>query len=389
MDVVVLAGGFGTRLRPWTEGRAKPLLPVLDKTLLERVVECVPNELIDRVVIAAGYSIAEMEQFFSSSNLPYDVIISVEDSPLGTGGAIAKSLEHLSGDGPVLILNGDLVSSVDVNQLLNFHQEKNASITLSLWHVDDPSRFGVCGLDDSGMITRFQEKPEPGTEFSNLINAGCYLIERDVLESLSLNKHSMEREVFPLIADEGKMAGLEFQGYFVDAGTPTSFIEATQVCISNLKFKLGATDDNNNWFLDQEFIDDSYRITGSSVSSNVSIGDGCEIVDCVILSGAKIGNGSKLFLSSDTAMLNKGKNNLVFSKNVILKTDDRMEITAPEIFSALDKTLIQAGGPVKGLFGISTIEAGQLDIFKEDTSSNLVISFTQGVKMVYDVRKSF
>ena len=88
-------------------------------------------------------------------------------------------------------------------------------------------------------------------------------------------------------------------------------------------------------------------------------------------------------------MLNKGKNNLVFSKNVILKTDDRMEITAPEIFSALDKTLIQAGGPVKGLFGISTIEAGQLDIFREDTSSNLVISFTQGVKMVYDVRKSF
>lgn len=101
------------------------------------------------------------------------------------------------------------------------------------------------------------------------------------------------------------------------------------------------------------------------------------------------GNGSKLFLSSDTAMLNKGKNNLVFSKNVILKTDDRIEITAPEIFSALDKTLIQAGGPVKGLFGISTIEAGQLDIFREDTSSNLVISFTQGVKMVYDVRKSF
>lgn len=310
MDVVVLAGGFGTRLRPWTEGRAKPLLPVLDKTLLERVVECVPNELIDRVVIAAGYSIAEMEQFFSSSSLPYDVIISVEDSPLGTGGAIAKSLKHLTGDGPVLILNGDLVSSVDVNQLLNFHQEKNASITLSLWHVDDPSRFGVCGLDESGMITRFQEKPEPGTEFSNLINAGCYLIERDVLESLSLNKHSMEREVFPLIADEGKMAGLEFQGYFVDAGTPTSFIEATQVCISNLKFKLGATDDNNNWFLDQEFIDDSYRITGSSVSSNVSIGDGCEIVDCVILSGAKIGNGSKLYrcLIGESSIINNESN---------------------------------------------------------------------------------
>ena len=292
MDVVVLAGGFGTRLRPWTEGRAKPLLPVLDKTLLERVVECVPNELIDRVVIAAGYSITEMEKFFSSSDLPYDVIISVEDNPLGTGGAIAKSFEHLSGDGPVLILNGDLVSSVDVNQLLNYHQEKKASITLSLWHVDDPSRFGVCGLDESGMITRFQEKPEPGTEFSNLINAGCYLIERDVLESLSSKKHSMEREVFPLIADAGKMSGLEFKGYFVDAGTPSSFIDATQVCISNKRYTVGSIS-NDSWFYD-DIISGSI-ISGSSVSSDVTIGDGCEIVDCVILSGAKIGNGCKLF----------------------------------------------------------------------------------------------
>ena len=307
MDVVVLAGGFGTRLRPWTEGRAKPLLPVLDKTLLERVVECVPNELIDRVVIAAGYSITEMEKFFSSSDLPYDVIISVEDNPLGTGGAIAKSLEHLSGDGPVLILNGDLVSSVDVNQLLNYHQEKKASITLSLWHVDDPSRFGVCGLDESGMITRFQEKPEPGTEFSNLINAGCYLIERDVLESLSSKKHSMEREVFPLIADAGKMSGLEFKGYFVDAGTPSSFIDATQVCISNKRYTVGSIS-NDSWFYD-DIISGSI-ISGSSVSSDVTIGDGCEIVDCVILSGAKIGNGCKLFrcLIGESCIINNNSN---------------------------------------------------------------------------------
>ena len=307
MDVVVLAGGFGTRLRPWTEGRAKPLLPVLDKTLLERVVECVPNELIDRVVIAAGYSRTEMEKFFSSSDLPYDIIISVEDNPLGTGGAIAKSLEHLTGNGPVLILNGDLVSSVDVNQLLNHHQEKKASITLSLWHVDDPSRFGVCGLDESGMITRFQEKPEPGTEFSNLINAGCYLIERDILESLSSKKHSMEREVFPLIADAGKMSGLEFKGYFVDAGTPSSFIDATQVCISNKRYTVGSIS-NDSWFYD-DIISGSI-ISGSSVSSDVTIGDGCEIVDCVILSGAKIGNGCKLFrcLIGESCIINNDSN---------------------------------------------------------------------------------
>ena len=100
-------------------------------------------------------------------------------------------------------------------------------------------------------------------------------------------------------------------------------------------------------------------------------------------------SGSSLFLSSDKALLNKGKKNLIFSKNVILKTDEKIEITAPEIFTALDETLLKAGGPIKGLFGSSNIEAGQLDIYREDKSSNLVISFTKGVKMVYNESQSF
>lgn len=100
-------------------------------------------------------------------------------------------------------------------------------------------------------------------------------------------------------------------------------------------------------------------------------------------------SGSDLFLSSDTALLDKGKKNLIFSKNVILQTNDKMEITAPKIFTALDKTLIRADGPVKGIFGNSNIEAGKLDIIKENASSNLVISFTKGVKMVYNPGKSF
>ena len=100
-------------------------------------------------------------------------------------------------------------------------------------------------------------------------------------------------------------------------------------------------------------------------------------------------SGSDLFLSSDTALLDKGKKNLIFSKNVILQTNDKMEITAPKIFTALDKTLIQADGPIKGIFGNSNIEAGKLYIIKENASSNLVISFTKGVKMVYNPGKSF
>ena len=100
-------------------------------------------------------------------------------------------------------------------------------------------------------------------------------------------------------------------------------------------------------------------------------------------------SGSDIFLSSDKALLNKGKKNLIFSQNVILKTEEKLKITSPEIFTALDQTLIKADGPVKGLFVNSNIEAGQLNIFRDNKSSNLVISFTKGVKMVYNPSQSF
>ena len=100
-------------------------------------------------------------------------------------------------------------------------------------------------------------------------------------------------------------------------------------------------------------------------------------------------SGSNIFLTSDVALVNNGEKSLTLSKNVILKTSDKMEITAPKIFISLDKTLIQADGPIKGFFGTSNIEAGKLNIFKENNSANLVISFTKGAKMVYDVNRSF
>jgi mannose-1-phosphate guanylyltransferase len=291
MDVIVLAGGFGTRLRPWTEGRAKPLLPLLDKTLLERVIEVVPSGMVDRVVVAAGYGIDEMESFLAGANLPYEIVISVEHEAMGTGGAVALARQHLSGQGPVLVLNGDLISSVDVTALVVHHAATGSKATLSLWEVEDPSRFGVCDLDESGMIGRFQEKPEPGTEFSNLINAGCYLIERDVLNGLSSDKHSMEREVFPGLAEAGGMAGLAFTGYFVDAGTPESFIEAAQVCIANGRYDSGHVE-GDSWF--GEGSNCIGAAHSSSIGQGCNIGEGASVSDCVILSGANIGAGARL-----------------------------------------------------------------------------------------------
>jgi mannose-1-phosphate guanylyltransferase len=232
-----------------------------------------------------------MQRFFDTSELPYEVILSVETEALGTGGAIALARKHLTGSGPILVLNGDLVSSVDVAALAERHSSTGAAATLSLWPVEDPSRFGVCELNDSGMIRRFQEKPERGTEFSNLINAGCYLLEREVLDSLTLTRHSMEREVFPSIAESGRMAGLEFGGFFVDAGTPPSFLEAAQVCIDNGRFSTGVII-ADSWFADAAL--DAGQVSGSVIGSRVKIGKDANLLNCVVLDGAIIGESVHL-----------------------------------------------------------------------------------------------
>ena len=291
MDIIVLAGGFGTRLRPWTDGRAKPLLPLLDKTLLERVVEVVPADMVDRIVVAAGYGIGEMETFFADASLPYEVVLSVEKEALGTGGAVSLARPYLTGEGPVLVLNGDLISSVDVAALATHHESSGAMVTLSLWEIEDPSRFGVCELDDAGFIRRFQEKPERGTEFSNLINAGCYLIERDVLAGLASEPHSIEREVFPRIAETGKMSGMAFTGYFVDAGTSASFIEAAQVCIANGRYNSGQVN-GDSWLGDNSHCGGS--LSGSSIGAGSNVGADASLTDCVVLAGANIGAGASL-----------------------------------------------------------------------------------------------
>ena len=299
MDVLVLAGGLGTRLRPLTEGRAKPLLPILDKTLLERVVESVPEDLVDRVVVAAGYGVEEIVEFSESGVSPYEISLSIESEPLGTGGAVAYATPKLSGEGPVIILNGDLISSVDVKALIEHHIKTGASATLSLWEVEDPSRFGVCELDDTGMIRRFQEKPAKGTEFSNLINAGCSILNRDVLKSLPSGKFSMEREIFPRIAESGMMAGLPFEGYFVDAGTPESFIEASKICIENGRFESGNRV-QGSWFGTDSVCRGT--VENCSVGREAVISKHASLRNSVILEGAIIGEGSDL----DSCIIGEG-----------------------------------------------------------------------------------
>ena len=237
MQVVVLAGGVGSRLRPWTATIPKPLLPVLDRTLLEHVVSSLPEDLVDEVVVAGGYKVDQIESYFNEREVPFDVRIVPEDEPLGTGGALGNCRDVVSGT--FACFNGDIVSSLDASTLLRLHQTNGSVGTLGLWEVEDPTRFGIVGLDDNNRISRFKEKPKPEEVFSNLINAGSYIFNDEIFNWMPAGKHSIERDVFPQLAAEGLLSGLPFDGYFIDAGTPEAWNHAVKASILHERFNGG------------------------------------------------------------------------------------------------------------------------------------------------------
>ena len=299
MDVVVLAGGFGTRLRPWTESIPKPLLPILDKSMIEHVLDVLPESQVDRVLIASGYGIEEMRSHFAGFSLPYEVEIIEEDEPLGTGGAIANCQNHLSG-GTFCVINGDLITSLRVEEMLDFHKSNGGIGTISLWEVEDPSRFGVADYrQENGKIMRFQEKPPVEEAYSNLINAGTYILEPEIFELMPIGAHSIERDIYEDLAETGGLNGFPFDGWFVDAGTPDSFIEAMKVCISEGRFSSGSVI-GDSWFgIGSENLG---LVSGSSIGAFSSVGRGSSVSNSAILTGAEIGAGSKI----DGCLIGKG-----------------------------------------------------------------------------------
>ena len=291
MQVVVLAGGFGTRLRPWTYEIPKPILPMLDKTLLEHVVEVVPSDKVDEVVVAGGYKVDDIEAYFKEADVSYDVRIVRETEPLGTGGALGNCRDVVSGQ--FVCLNGDIVSSLDMQVGLDLHQKNGGVGTLALWEVEDPTRFGIVGLDDEQRITQFKEKPSLDEVFSNLINAGSYLFEDDIFDYIPLGRSSLERQVFPVLAEERKLNGFSFDGYFIDAGTPKSWSLGVEASIAHERWKGGKRIDSN-WHADG-----SVSIHGDSNVENSMLSTGATITSahlskCSLLNDVQVGSNSKL-----------------------------------------------------------------------------------------------
>lgn len=274
---------------------------MLDSTLLERVIECVPSELVDEVVVAGGYKVDMIEEFFRNANVDFDVRIVPETEPLGTGGALGNCRDVVSGR--FACFNGDIVSSLDFENMLKQHESSKANGTLGLWEVEDPTRFGIVGLDEGNFITRFKEKPKPEEVFSNLINAGSYILEDSIFDIMPRGKHSLERDIFPQMAERGELTGFPFKGYFIDAGTPQSWHQAIKCCIAKERYKSGSVQ-NGSWHSEEisnasnSMIGKGCTINGnvteSTILDNVIIGEGSIINSCLIGNNTIIGANCKL-----------------------------------------------------------------------------------------------
>jgi len=218
----VLAGGFGTRLRPVLHNCPKPMAPIDDRPFLEILIESLNQKGVHEIVLLTGYMADLIEEHFQSIS-PLSIKFSREDEPLGTGGAV-KNAEYLATD-PTLLVNGDTFLDADLKGLFAWHRSKGLAATLSLVEVGDTSRFGRVSSDSNGLITGFQEKGD-NNQAPGFINAGFTLLSLETIRRLPAQRHfSMEEEIFPLLAESREMTGFVHEGAFFDIGTPESYEE--------------------------------------------------------------------------------------------------------------------------------------------------------------------
>ena len=225
MKAVVLVGGEGTRMRPLTTTTPKPLLPLVDRPILDHVLDHVARHGVHEVVLSSPYLEATFTPFIGGRRGDPAITWITETTPLGTGGAIVHALDAL-GDEPFFALNGDILTDLDLTAMRRAHAERRAAVSIALHRVSDARAFGLVETDASGRVRAFREKP--ADEVPGDINAGTYLIDPTVLGGWTADGAiSIEREIFPALIEGGhEVHGFTSSAYWIDLGTPAQYLRA-------------------------------------------------------------------------------------------------------------------------------------------------------------------
>lgn len=293
MFAVVLVGGFGTRLRPLTDHIPKPMLPVVHRPMIVRLLDGLAAGGVTDVVLALGFKPEPFAAAFSDDRHgDLRVHYAVEPRPLDTAGAIGFAARSVGIDDTFVVVNGDIMTDLDVAFLLSEHRRLGATVTIHLTPVDDPSAFGVVELGEHGVVQRFVEKPQPGETDSNLINAGTYVMEPSVLDLIPFDvPMSVEREIFPDLVADRRLAGVSTSDYWIDTGRPDQFLQA------NLDLIRGVRGEVSSGTSPSASVSPDATVVESVISDGAVVGAGATITGSVLLPGARVDAGSAVSAS--------------------------------------------------------------------------------------------
>ncbi len=284
MKAVVLVGGFGTRLRPLTATTPKQMLSVVDRPMIEYVISTLRHGGVSEVTLALGYKedlfrAAYPDAVCAGVSLSY----AVEPEPLDTAGAVRFAADAAGIDEPFLVVNGDVLTDIDVGSLWDRHHETGAQATIALTRVEDPSRFGVVPTDAQGRVLGFVEKPSRNEAPTNWINAGVYVLEPEILGCIAPGRRvSIEREVFPSLVAENRLRAVKSGAYWIDIGTPSTYVQAQLDLIDGVRgaamagVAAGAR------------VDDDAEVERSVVMEGATVAAGAVVRDSIIMGGAVI-----------------------------------------------------------------------------------------------------
>ncbi|UJA19610.1 NDP-sugar synthase [Thermoleophilia bacterium SCSIO 60948] len=331
MQALVLVGGEGTRLRPLTLTQPKPAVPLVDRPFIGYMVDWLASHGVDDVVMACGFRAEDLRSALGDGEEGGPRIRYVQESePLGTAGPIRLAADQgLLGE-RFCVLNGDLLTDIDLSRTIAAHEGSGRVATISLYPVDDPSAFGLVRRDGVE-VSEFLEKPDPESDEidTDEVNAGAYVLERGICELIPAGrKVSIERDVFPRLTD-GRLGGVRLEGYWKDIGTPERYLEASwDILEGTVATEVGRRAGDDGVLIEAEAsVADGAEITGPAwVGPGAVVGPGARLDRAVVAAGVEIGPGARIEDSVALAGTRLGENARV--ERSILAPDVEVEAGA-------------------------------------------------------------
>jgi mannose-1-phosphate guanylyltransferase len=311
VQALVLAGGEGTRLRPLTYTTPKPVMPLAGRPFLSFMLDWLRDHGVDEVILSCGFMSDGVKRVLGDIYDGMRLRYVIEQEPLGTAGPVRLALDEGVLEERLLVLNGDVLTDIDLTAELAQHESSGARATLALYPVDDTASYGVVLTDAGGRVTQFIEKAE-GAPPTNRINAGAYVIEREVVDTIPAGRAvSFERELFPALVGEG-LYGFAAEGYWIDIGTPERYLEATwDLLAGRVGSKLPPRDETGSLVYEGCLLSGAQvgpqsvlgrhcsvgidaRVERSVLHDRVMVGADAAVVESVLAEGVRVGERARI-----------------------------------------------------------------------------------------------